>query len=700
MASFNRRDFLKATGTFIVTATLVPSCGDDDNNGTPDAPPGAPDAQTAQFRFPQGVASGDPRPTSVVLWTRVERIGGGTAPIDLTLQVATDAAFSAIVATQNVQAMAANDYTVRFIVQSLTAATTYYYRFTAGGMTASGRTRTAPTKDADVTVHFAWVNCQDYEAGVYSAYKQLLADDDARPADQKIQFVVHLGDFIYETRGNEFQRAIDESFQAITVKNPDNSDRVIPPFPSSATADHAVTVDDYRHLYKTYLSDPDMQAARARWPFIHTWDDHEFTNDSWQSMANYTDENSVDEPSQRRKVAANQAWFEYVPSQLTGAEGVTGVTQRAKDFTPATVSDEPFTAPNDDNFVAETNNAAAIASMTIYRSLRFGKHVELIITDERSYRSDHAIAEEDARELPFLDNRNVLPFTPVNVLDQGRTANGGNPPDVVDGVPNRRKTSPPGTMLGAQQKEWFKATLKGSDATWKVWGNEVMVMRLKVLAAGSPLLLTDRVANGDAWDGYNSERKELMSFVRSENIKNLVVITGDIHAHFAGIVMDDYDAATPAPVGVELVGAGISSNSLLSFYEARVRTGVTMAVRHLVVVDATAQGGSMFTENLNLLMLKGSHAAEKYAQTKDLAMANAAAVVANPHLKYADTNAQGYAVMSVTATQCSAELVTVNRPIAASANSVLRRARFTVPKDNPAGMTGPDVTGTKPFPLT
>src|SRR5262249_54057450 len=150
-------------------------------------------------------------------------------------------------------------------------------------------------------------------------------------------------------------------------------------FPSGggtrADVNFAATVDDYRHLYRTFLSDPDLQAARARWPFISIWDDHEFTDDCWQSQANYTIASSTDATDQTRRVAASQAWFEYVPVQLTGADGVTGVASQAKDFTPpaTAVKDAKFTDANEDNFVAEPNNVAAIGAITIYRSLRFGK---------------------------------------------------------------------------------------------------------------------------------------------------------------------------------------------------------------------------------------------------------------------------------------------------------------------------------------
>lgn len=701
-----RRDFLRLTGTFFAAASLggLPGCGGDDGDG------GDPDAATGVILFPQGLASGDPRESSVVLWTRAVRATGGTEAVDLTLEVASDAAFTTIVAMQSVSAMAAVDHTVRVIVTGLAADTIYYYRFKNGADSISGRTRTAPAADADVPVRLAWASCQDYGAGHYGAYRVMIDEDMARPEADQIRFVLHLGDFIYETRGGGFQVPLDDNFQPTTLNNPDGSPRQIGPFPSGGgTAggeNFAQTVDDFRHLYKTFASDPDLMAARARWPFIHTWDDHEFSNDCWQSQGNFTNANSTDEPSQRKKVAANQAWFEYIPVQLTGAPGVAGVTQQAADFAmPANVTDAAFTpADMDTNFVDEPNNVAAVGSITIYRSLRFGRHVELVVTDERSYRSDHAVPEEfSAAAFEYLDPRNVMPADDLMIMDAGSTANGNNPPAMVGFTPqpNPRVDSPPGTMLGVQQKAWWKDSMRLSNATWKLWGNQVPLMRFFIKAAPVTLVV-DRLMDGDAWDGYMTERNELMTYLRDQSISNVVTLTGDIHAHFAGIVHHDYLAQTPTPVTVEFCAAGIASNSLFSFYESAARgSAVTADTRGVVTYDASASGGPAFVENLNMLLVHGTTAADTMRRTNDREMALAQSdPTANPHLKYADTNSQGYGVALVTATQVEATLTTISRPVTSAASTVRRTARFVVPLDNPGGLTGPTFTGTPPFPFT
>ena len=229
------------------------------------------------------------------------------------------------------------------------------------------------------------------------------------------------------------------------------------------------------------------------------------------------------------------------------------------------------------------------------------------------------------------------------------------------------------------------------------------MMRFFVKEQPVALLFADRIMEGDGWDGYPTERNELLTYLKQQNIGNVVVITGDIHAHFAGVLMDNYDSTTPTPVATELITAGISSNSLFSFYESATR-GKPAQLRNMVTVDATNTGFSAFTENLNLLLLHGTAAADKFGSTHDLVQAGALYdPTSNPHLRYADANSQGYGYLKVTATQCEGTLTTINRPIntpSTAGPGVKRTATFVIPKDNPGGMSAPTVTGAKPFPMT
>jgi alkaline phosphatase D len=713
-----RREFLKRAGYVVVSASVVPflGCGDDDDtssSGSNDSPDTSPNSEV----FPQGVASGDPQPNAVVLWTRaVPTQGANASSVALQLQVSETEDFAALVVDQALEARIQDDYTLRIYVDTLTPNRWYYYRFVAGSdYSRVGRTRTAPEADADVEPRFAWASCQDYQANFYTAYRLLLDNDlKAAEADQ-LHFILFVGDFIYETRSADFMQALTDELQPTQLQTQDGSPRIVPEFPSGS-AQYAQTVEDYRQLYKQYLTDPNLQEARARWPFIQVWDDHEFTDDCWQTQANYTRENSTDEPSQKRRVAASQAWFEYVPAALSDAQPGGDGQQPAHDFTPVEVEDAPYTETVE---VTEPNNQQALSAITIYRNLRWGKHLEIVITDNRSYRSDHAIAEESTVGNPLIfDPRVALPKEAVNTLDAGRTANAGHPPDSVQDIPNTRKNSDPGTILGATQKAWWKSTLAASNATFKVWANSVPLLRLLVERSAAPILTYDRLLTSDAWDGYNTERKELMAYLKEQDIKNVVSLSGDHHAHYAGLVYDDYDAEVPTPVMTDFATAGIASNSQWSLVAAALSgaaqsfgslADLLVPVQQIITYDATALGGSTkAVVNLNTLLLYGSQAAIKAAQTNDIAQAQAARdPKVNPHLRYADAHAFGYGLVQVTGTALTTQLVSIQRTFSETdpANTTPQArgtATFRVPnaKDfSELTAIQPEFTGPKPFPL-
>jgi alkaline phosphatase D len=459
------------------------------------------------------------------------------------------------------------------------------------------------------------------------------------------------------------------------------------------------------------LSDVDLQDARARWPFVCMWDDHEFTDDYWQTQANYTRAGSTDEPSQRRKVAANQAWFEYIPAILSDAEALEGVTPQARDFEPTSVDDEPYSDVID---VDEPNNQNAIASITTYRRLRFGRHVDLIVTDGRSYRSDHALAEEITAGNPLVFHpRAGLPLEAVNAIDAGMTANGGNPEPIVAGYENTRTGSPPGTMLGAEQKRWWKDVMAASSATFKVWGNPLPLARVRLDATDVSLFPGDLVLSADSWDGYPSERRELMTFLRDEGIRNVVSLSGDYHAHFAGLVHDDYDAQGAVPVALDFTVAGISSQSqwasIAGAVESAVppdRVSIIEPALRQIVYDATDLGGGKAVVNLNTLIRYGSTAGNVAAATHDIAMIEAARNPdVNAHLRYVDTGANGYGLARFGGDAAHIELVTIERPVrdrGPEGAEVRGTAAFAVPRidaDDTLTLDEPELTGDRPFPL-
>lgn len=308
--------------------------------------------------FPQSVASGDPRANSVVLWTRVEHAGNNDLRVGL--EVATDSDFTRLVVGEYFTALAEHDHCLKVRVTGLQAGTVYYYRFTCKRATTNtGRTRTAPADSADATVKFAFLSCQDYIGRYYNTYLMLLEQDP--------DFVVFLGDYIYETTGDD-QFQGDPGARAIAFDDLDGALRV---GPDDDFFYAAASLDNYRQLYKTYRQDAMLQQVHECYPFINTWDDHEYSDDCWMENASYYDGAITEENSSRRRLA-EQAFFEFTPiDQYSVADTQVNATGALN------VSDDQL-----------------YPATRIYREFRFGQHLHLFMTDFRTYRPDHLIAED------------------------------------------------------------------------------------------------------------------------------------------------------------------------------------------------------------------------------------------------------------------------------------------------------------------
>ncbi len=308
--------------------------------------------------FPQGVASGDPRPDSVVLWTRVQDPAFSEgAPLTVDLQVATDPGMTSVIREASLTAAPEHDHCVKVKVDRLDPDTVYYYRFQYRDHTSPvGRTKTAPNPGADRLVRFAVVYGQDYVGRYYNAYLKLLRD---HPDD--LDFVVHLGDYVYETTGDpSFQDPSAEHgvhFQdtegAIALGDPDH-----PYYAASSLA-------NYRTLYKTFRSDPVLQEVHRLYPMVVIWDDHEYSNDCHGATATYFN-GRVDEDDPVRRRHAEQAFYEYVPTEI--GLGQSGTLEIGDDVL----------YPNSGDF----------------RDFTFGQHLHLVMTDYRTFRPDHLIPED------------------------------------------------------------------------------------------------------------------------------------------------------------------------------------------------------------------------------------------------------------------------------------------------------------------
>src|SRR6185369_13494246 len=154
------------------------------------------------------------------------------------------------------------------------------------------------------------------------------------------------------------------------------------------------------------------------------------------------------------KVAANQAWFEYLPSRVAAPGG------SLERFDPPAVKNVPIDKFDANGLGTEPNNLVAINSVKAYRALRYGRHLDLIITDQHSYRSADPFSDDSLGKLGDWDDYGgMFPDEAMQILDGGRTYNGGNPPAEIhfqdQRIANPQRAAPPQTILGTEQKAWL-----------------------------------------------------------------------------------------------------------------------------------------------------------------------------------------------------------------------------------------------------
>ncbi len=377
---YSRRKFLKTlavTASGAVASSVLVGCGGGSNSNVEvDAP--APVLIDNGQVFPQSVASGDPKADSVIVWTRAD---GGNNDVPLILQVSTASDFSSVIVEFEATAEAAADGCLKVRVMGLSEDTTYYYRFLINNgdsilSSRTGRTKTAPADDNPREIKFAYASCQDYIGRYYNNYLSLLAQDD-------LDFVVHLGDYIYETTGDaSFQSAgaernitFEDTDGALTIGVGDNQFQA------------AASLSNYRQLYKTYRADDLLRQVHENFAMIVIWDDHEFSDDSWQDNGTYLD-GTADEQNLTRKRNSEQAFFEYMP-----------IDHESLHETPNGSSDA--LAVSEEHLFPNTR---------IYRDFRYGQHLHLVMSDYRTYRPDHLIPEDAFPGTVAIDQATLTQF--------------------------------------------------------------------------------------------------------------------------------------------------------------------------------------------------------------------------------------------------------------------------------------------------
>jgi alkaline phosphatase D len=542
----------------------------------------------------------------VVLWTRVVDPDRDEPSLDLELELAEDEAFTRRVSldretSRTLTAHADFDFCVKTRVTGLQPGATYYYRFRYRGLLSRvGRTKTAPAENADVGVRFAVVSCQDYSGKYFHCYRRLLALEP--------DVIVHLGDYVYETTGDPaFQNSTDarrvrfgKQEEALDLGRGDTRYQA------------AQSLDNYRDLYRLYRTDPDLQAAHERFAMIAIQDDHEFSDDCHGDVATYDDGRTAEIETDRR-LAADQAWFEYMPVDLS--------QEPTRDFEA---------------------NAAFPRQLSYYRSFVFGRHLELVMTDLRRYRPDHLVPEDAFPGTVFLEQaaleqvvgelpESAVPYVDIELyadgayldaLRAGSTTLGfraerlagnisapfinralttlglGEPPPIdvestelergfayhqllkseefsrigsryvvalepFEALAKGRFADTNGAseqLMGAEQRAWFLDTMKASTRTFKVWGSEICMMPRHIDLGPvdlAPPELRQRIAiSAEDWDGFPNERQALLGELSA--LDNVVIVSGDLHCFFAGT---PFVNGAPEQRIVEFVTGSISSTT-------------------------------------------------------------------------------------------------------------------------------------------
>jgi alkaline phosphatase D len=612
--------------------------------------------------FPEGVASGDPDSNSVLLWTR-RALASGNAVAKLNVEVAEDELFTRVVATAAAPVSSASDWTCRVLVGGLKPSRVYWYRFTDSEGLGSrvGRTITAPDVDDPRPVRFVFVSCQNANQGAQNSYRRMIFEDERAPEAERIAFVLHLGDFIYEIvwyPEDRPQGMYDRRLRDI-VRYPHGEkvrDFHIP-----------TTVEDYRAVYRGYLSDPDLQDARARWPFVNMWDNHEFSWLGWQSLQRFGGKNL---PAQTRKVAANQAFFEYQPARITKPSGPS-----LDRFDPPQVVDAPVTRFDEHGLGQEPNNLAAIGSLKGYRALRWGRNVELIVTDQRSYRSEEPTDRPETEPLSSGDFPEFIAEDAMEILDAGRTYNGGKPPASIRfgsaEIANFCKDGPAQTILGAEQKAWFLDRLRNSKATWKIWGNTTATLDMRADLQnlpqgtakpwpGSGYAISPQGDHGSAY----VERGEIYDFVQANGITGFATVAGDRHSFWAGLAAKSLPPKPFVPVGIAFVTGSISAPTIVEALEHALPKDHPRRSLYVGPGPVEQTGDPAPQPILNLLVRHGVRSCLEYLRSGDISKAR---VLSNPdlspHVSFVDMGGHGYAVVHATSEFFETEFVCIPRPL-------------------------------------
>ena len=435
--------------------------------------------------FSHGVASGDPTHDGVVLWTRIT----ANERVNVVWQLASESGFIDILQQGTSITDAETDHTLKIEVKNLDAGKVYYYRFIVDGITSEpGRTRTLP--DGPIQkLGIAVASCSNYPFGYFNAYEQIANDEE-------IDFVVHLGDYIYEYGEDGWGTA-----QGARLNR------------SHSPSHEIVSLADYRQRHAQYKSDRASRLMLASLPLIPTWDDHESANNPWVGGAQNHQPNIEGDWSSRRE-ASLQAFFEWMP-----------------------VREQP--AGLDKEKLWRHFSFGDLASMTTLETRHTGRSIQVSYNEylesiENDLQRDRFFKEVLGDPSRTMLSKEMENFLAENLKESvSRHQNwriiGNQIPIARTHVPNVASRLTPENMGGNPMPD-----------------SHTQFSRLGELDL--PLYL-------DTWDGYPAARERFYNLCRDAGARDLIVLTGDSHAFWANEL---YDSSNQR-MGVELGTSGITS---------------------------------------------------------------------------------------------------------------------------------------------
>lgn len=494
MSNINRRTVLRGMASSSLLALLganLSACGGK-LSSYPPLPTGA------KVAFDHGVASGDPMSDRVIIWTRATPDTEGR--IDLRWEMASDSAFSNIVASGDHATDPSIDYTVKVDVTGLEAGSGYYYRFFHNDTGSPvGRTRTLPVASVE-SVSFVVLSCTNYPAGYFHPLKEALKGE--------YDAVLHVGDYIYEY--GQGQYATEDAESLGRVPNP---------------IGETLSLADYRTRYAQYHTDPDLQALHGRFPFILVWDDHEVADDAWRDGALNHDPATEGDYGVRRQEAM-QAYYEWLPIR------------------PPASLDQLYRAFRFGDLV----------DLIMLDTRHVGRDKQLDFSD---FTNGDIIDDVSLNSARMDATRTLLGSTQKQWLLQQLTDANARWQVLGQQILVARMLIPAQIMA-----EYNKLANGGGDlGPILVLISEASAAKAKDPADRTPeeQALLDSIVpyNLDVWDGYGAEQDEIM-FAAQQLQRRLVVLSGDTHNGWASQLHTNQGAIA----GVEFAGPSVSSPGL------------------------------------------------------------------------------------------------------------------------------------------